>query len=150
MDVRAVRQAVADAITTAGITVNGNPLTAFSYVPADGPTPFLYVTLEDIKFDKTFSRGTDEIVLTLMVMCSISDDRSGQEQLDALLSGSGPSSIKAAMESARGPAGSPALGGVADDVYVDGLDGNPRWFDWSDGKKYYGVGLKCRVIGPGA
>ncbi len=150
MDVRAVRQGIADAINAAGITVNGNPLTAFSFIPADGPTPFLFVQLEDIKFDKTFNRGCDEIALTLMVMCSIADDRSGQEQLDALLSGSGPASIKAAMEGARGLPGELALGGAADDVYVDGTDSPPRWFDWSDGKKYYGVGLKVRVIGAGA
>lgn len=150
MDVRAVRQGVADAINEAAIVVNGHPLTAFSFVPAEGPTPFAYVQLEGVSFDKTFHRGLDEIELTLMVMCSISDDQSGQEQLDALLSGSGSSSIKAAMEAARGAPGESALGGAADDVYVDGTDSAPRWFDWSDGKKYYGCGLKVRVIGPGA
>lgn len=125
------------------------PLTCFPYVPTEGPTPFLYVQVEGVQFDKTFNRGQDEIVLTLMVMTSIADDISGQRQIDELLYGSGPGSIKAAIDAARGAPGEAALGGVADDIHLLGTDSAPRWFDWSDGKKYYGVGLKCRVIGSG-
>lgn len=146
MDLHAVRVAVAEA---ASAVVCDPPLTCFPYVPAEGPTPFLYVQVEGVQFDKTFNRGLDYIDLTLMVMHTIADDEHSQRFIDDLLYGDGPGSLKTAMEAARGEPGQAALGGLADDVYVSGTDSAPRWFDWSDGKKYYGVGLKCRVIGSG-
>lgn len=139
--------AVAEA---ASAVVCDPPLTCYPYVPTEGPTPFLYVQVEGVQYDKTFARGTDYIDLTLMVMVSIADDISGQRAIDELLYGTGAGSLKAALEAARGAPGQAALGGLADDIYVSGTDSAPRWFDWSDGKKYYGVGVKCRVIGDGA
>jgi hypothetical protein len=51
-------------------------------------------------------------------MVSRADDLSGQATLDALLSGSGPASLKAAIEAARGAPGQAAPGGAADDLQV--------------------------------
>lgn len=147
MDLHAVRQGLADAVAT---VVCDPPLTTFAYVPEDGPTPFAYVQLEKIDFDQTFGRGLDQIELTILVMVSVADDLSAQKFVDGLLSGSGAASIKAAVDAARGAPGQSALGGAADDVHLMGTDSPPRWYEWRDGVKYYGVGLKVRVIGSGA
>lgn len=142
-----MRVAVANA---ASAVVCDPPLTCFPYVPQDGPTPFLYVQVEGVAYDKAMARGMDEIVLSLMVMVSTADDISGQRFVDALLSGSGSASLKAAIDAARGAPGEHALDGAADDIHLIGTESPPRWYEWRDGVKYYGVGLKALVIGSGS
>lgn len=142
-----MRLALANA---ASAVVSDPPLTCFAYVPEDGPTPFLYVQLESVEYDKTMRRGLDEINFVLMVMVSASDDLSAQKLVDGYLNGAGSASIKAAVEAQRGAPGSLALGGAADDLHVMGTDSPPRWYEWRDGVKYYGTGLKVRVIGSGS
>lgn len=148
MDLYAVREAIAGAVQ-AGVT-SSPPLTCFAFVPSDGPTPFLYVQVEGVAYDQTFGRGVDEITLTLMVMTALADDVSAQQLIDSYLSGSGPASIKEAVDAATAKFGGTAFDGICDDVHVQGTDGPPRWFDWNGEKKYYGAGLKVRVIGRGA
>lgn len=147
MDIPAVRAALA---TAASAAQSGDfALTCYPYVPFEGDPPFLYVQLEAVTYDKAMKGGAWELGFTLMLMASTADDISAQTLIDEYLADSGPTSVKAAVEAARGGPGELALGGVADDLHVPGIDSAPRWFDWSDGKKFYGVGLKCRVIGSG-
>lgn len=144
MDVNAVRVAVAAAVNT-GVT--GLPLTCYPYVPSDGPAPFAYVQVENIVYDRAMSGGSVELILSVMVMASRADDQTSQEQVDAFISTEGDSSIKSAIEAANGEPGEYALDGAAHFVHVTGTDGAPRWFEWGDGTKYHGVGLRVRVLG---
>lgn len=144
MNISTVREEIADAVNAMA-----GSLTCYPYVPSDGPTPFAYVQLESVTFDRAMRQGSEELILTLMLMVSRADDRRSAEELDAYLSSTGASSIKTAIEAANGDPGELALNGAADFVHVTGTDAPPRWFEWSDGTKYHGAGLRIRVLGSG-
>lgn len=133
----------------AAVNALGGSLKCYAYVPSDGPTPFAYWQLESVTYDRTMRQGSEELVLTLMVMASRADDRASQELIDGYLSSTGSSSLKAAVEAANGAPGVLALNGAADFVHVTGTDGPPRWYEWEGGAKYHGAGLRVRVIGSG-
>jgi hypothetical protein len=142
---------IAEVRKQAAAVVNAmaDPLTCFAYVPSDGPTPFAYFQVESVEYDRAMRQGSEELILTLMVMVSRADDRTSSELLDAYISSTGSKSLKAAIEAANGAPGQLALSGQADFVHVSGTTSGPRWYEWEDGSKYYGAGLRVRVLGTG-
>lgn len=122
-------------------------ITALDYVPESIEPPVLFVADVNIDFDKTMNRGLDEVLVTLRFLCSRTDDREGQHQLAAFLSGSGSASLKAALESARGAPGVPALGGACDGFHVQKVAGY-RWYVVG-AATYVGADITVRIIGSG-
>jgi hypothetical protein len=94
------------------------------------------------------ARRLDELIFTCRVLAGRADDRSSQRIIDALLSGAGPASLKAAIEQARGAPGEMALGGLADDLHLQRVQGY-RWFEHA-GSTYIGAELVIKVIGDGS
>jgi hypothetical protein len=108
VDIAAVRLALA----AAADTIAG--LNCYSYHPNDIVEPAFIVWDVEIDFDQAMHRGMDEARFTCAVLVATSDDKAGQANLDAYLAGSGASSIKAALEAARGAPGQLALSGAAE------------------------------------
>jgi hypothetical protein len=54
---------------------------------------------EDITFDQTYVRGADRMTLGVVVVVARPNDRSALDRLGAYCNGSGPSSVKAVLES---------------------------------------------------
>lgn len=144
MDIALVRRELAVAAATA---VSSPKLTGLSYVPDAIPAPCIYSDDIEIEFDQTFGRGMDRLTVTMRLLCSRADDRAGQKLLDGYLAGSGPASIKAALESARGEPGESALNGACDDFRVERVAGY-RYYEHGN-TKYIGAEFTIRVIGPG-
>jgi hypothetical protein len=147
VDIFAVRSAIADAARAVTMPAGTAKLTSTGYATDAVTTPQFYVGDYTVTFDQAFRRGQDDIEFTCAVLVSRSDDLSGQRTLDALLSGSGPSSLKTAIEVARGAPGQYALGGLADDLHVTRVQ-SYRWYEVG-GTQYLGAELVVRVIGEG-
>lgn len=75
-------------------------------IVAPGPVTFL-------TFDTTFTRGSDDLAMSISLFVSRQWDRTSQEALDAYLAGSGTYSVKEAVEA------DPTLGGAAMSVAVE-------------------------------
>jgi len=148
MQISAVRKAIAEA-ARAVVLPDGVPkLTCSSYVPDAANAPHFFVAEWEQDFDKAMGRGLDEVVFTTRVLVARGDDESSQRILDSMLSGSGPASLKAAIEAARGGPGEFALGGLAHDLQVQRVQGY-RWYEHA-GATYVGAELMIKVIGEGA
>lgn len=143
-----VRAAIADAARTAVMPAGTAKLTCTGYVPDSVTAPHFFVGEYSVEFDKAMRRSLDEVELTCRVLVGRADDRAAQAVLDALLSGSGPSSLKAALEAARGAPGEYALGGLAHDLHVTRMQGY-RWYE-HQGTQYVGAELIVKVIGDGS
>lgn len=134
----------------AGLAVAANVvdgLTCYDHVPDSVSEPCFYPHDIAIEFDKTYGRGLDEALITCMVLVSRADDAAGQQNLRTFLS-HGASSLKAALEAARGEPGELALGGAADDLHVQRVTG---YAVYTVGETaYYGAKLIVRIIGSGA
>jgi hypothetical protein len=111
MDITAVRQALAANLSTMlGTQVSPRMLV--------NPTPpAAHVFPAETDFDQTFGRGQDFQVLTVQVLVGTVSSEAAQDQLDAYLSGSGPQSVKHAVESDR------TLGGACSDLVVASATG---------------------------
>ncbi|WP_075693870.1 hypothetical protein [Streptomyces acidiscabies] len=148
MQISAVREALADA-ARAVVLPDGIPkLTCTGYVPDAVTAPAFFVAEYEQDFDKVMGRGLDELVFTSRVLVGRADDRSAQRILDLMLSGSGPASLKQAIEVARGGPGEYALGGLAHDLHVMRVQGY-RWYE-HNGATFVGAELMVKVIGEGA
>jgi hypothetical protein len=143
VDLKAVRAGIADALRTVSPRLNAYPAT-----PGAVSVPCVLVVLQRKSFDMAHGRGADEVRVTLRLLVSRADDEAGQDRLDAYLAGSGPSSIKGAMEAARGAPGAGALNGVCDDVQVTGWD-NYGMHEHA-GVMFLGAEFDVRVIGDGS
>lgn len=77
-------------------------LTATGYTPDSVTEPHFFCGEYSIEFDKAMGRGLDTAELTCRVLVGLADDEAAQRLLDAMLSGSGPASLKQAVEAARG------------------------------------------------
>lgn len=139
MDISAVRSGLAAA---AGTVVSDPPLTAIGYVPDSIPAPCVFPAEVETDFTGAFARGLDELMVTVRVLVGNADDLSSQELLDGYLSGSGPASLKQALE-ADG-----TLGGVCDDLMVLRIQGY-RYYEHA-GTRYLGAELIVKVIGDGS
>lgn len=147
MQISSIRDAIADAARVVVLPAGIGKLTCTGYVPDSVVAPCFFVGEVDVNFDQTMGRGTDELLFTCRVLAGRADDRSAQRILDALLSGAGQSSLKAALEAARGAPGEMALGGLADDLHVQRVQGY-RWYE-HQGSSYVGAELAVKVIGDG-
>ncbi|MGW6395409.1 hypothetical protein ACWFR1_34075 [Streptomyces sp. NPDC055103] len=148
MRMSAVRAAIADAARQVVMPAGTAKLTCSGYIPDAVSHPHFFVGEYSVEFDKAMARALDECEFTCRVLVGRADDRAGQEVLDALLDGSGPASLKQAIETARGAPGEYALGGLADDLRVTRIQGY-RWYE-HQGTQYVGAELIIRVIGKGA
>lgn len=93
-------------------------LRAFGFVPDQLPVPAAFVGPPDsVEFDLAFARGADRWLIPVRVAVSRATDRRAQAALDAYLAGSGPSSIKAAIEA------DPTLGITAQTCRVQAVRG---------------------------
>ncbi|MGW2261448.1 hypothetical protein ACWCXE_27140 [Streptomyces sp. NPDC001780] len=147
MDMSAVREAVAGAARAVVLPDGIGKLTASGYVPDAVTVPHFFTADYTVDFDRAMGRALDEVELTCQVLVGIADDRAAQRVLDALLSGSGPASLKAAIEAARGAPGEYALGGLAHDLHVTRVQGY-RWYE-HQGTQYVGAQLAVKIIGEG-
>ncbi|MFG2276970.1 hypothetical protein ACGFNY_45345 [Streptomyces chartreusis] len=148
MQISPIRNAIAEAAAVIVLPSGVGKLVSTGYVPDSVVTPCFYVGEVEVNFDKTMGRGTDELVFTCRAYASRADDKSSQRILDAMLSGGGPASLKAAIEAARGAPGELALGGLADDLHIQRIQGY-RWFEHA-GSTYLGAELTIKVIGDGS
>lgn len=147
MQISPIRDAIADAARVVVLPTGIGALTCTGYVPDSVVAPCFFVGEVDINYDRTMGRGTDELLFTCRVLAGRADDQSAQRILDALLSGAGPASLKQALEAARGAPGQMALGGLADDLHLERVQGY-RWYEHA-GASYVGAELAVKVIGPG-
>lgn len=108
-----IRDALAEAIRQHfgdGVQVTARPLSS--------PTPpSLYVRGGEIEYDKTFGRGHDEHVLTLVAFVANVADEGSQLELDKFMAPGGPRSVKEAAET------DPDLGGLVHDLRVERCSG---------------------------
>lgn len=148
MQISEIRDALAAAASTVALPAGVGGLTCTGYMPDSPMVPCFYVAEYRIDYDKAYGRALDEVEFTVRVLTGRADDRSAQKLLDLMLSGTGPSSLKAALESARGAPGEAALGGLADDYHVMRMQGY-RWYEHADAT-YLGAELIIRVIGDGS
>jgi hypothetical protein len=144
----AVREAIADAARAVVLPAGVGQLTATGYLPDAVIAPHFFCGEYSVDFDKAMRRSLDSAELTCRVLVGHADDKSAQKILDALLSGSGPASLKAAIEAARGAPGEYALGGLAHDLHVMRVQGY-RWYE-HNGTQYVGAELVIKVIGEGS
>ena len=148
MQISAVREALADAARVVVLPAGLPKLTSSGYVPDAIIAPHFFVAEYEQTFDKVMARGLDELIFTSRVLVGRGDDKAAQQILDAMLSGSGPASLKQTIELARGAPGDFALGGLAHDLHVMRVQGY-RWYEHA-GATYVGAELMIKVIGEGS
>ncbi|RMI92043.1 hypothetical protein BIU87_20800 [Streptomyces sp. ZS0098] len=148
MQISQVREAIADAARAVVLPSGIGKLTCTGYVPDAVVAPCFFVGEVEVNYDRAMARRLDELLFTCRVLAGRADDRSSQRIVDALLSGAGPASLKAAIEAARGEPGEMALGGLADDLHLQRVQGY-RWFEHGSAT-YVGAELVVRVIGDGS
>lgn len=144
LDVEAVAVALAAAVTTATINLNGQRITATDFVP-EALTPPHFAVAE---FTNTFHRsfgGRDEWSVTCRLFVSRADDAEGQRTARQAASSTGSASILTALEAARGDPGERALDGAADDLVVQTARG-PRLYQVGE-QNFYGVEFVVFVTG---
>ncbi|GIJ51321.1 hypothetical protein Val02_82070 [Virgisporangium aliadipatigenens] len=140
MEISAVRKGLA-AVVAAAIP----ELNCFGYVPNSIPEPAFVAGEVEVDFNKAMNRGLDQVSVRCRVLVSRAEDEAGQALLDAYLSGSGPESIRAAIEGTPGV--SQTLGGVCDDLVVERIRGY-RMYTVA-GTEFYGAEFLVTVIGKG-
>ena len=141
MDLKAVRAAIAEVTKTVTPAIN-----AFGFAPSSIVAPCFFTGETDIEYDKTYGRGMDEFLVTCYILVGSAFDESSQDLLDGYLKGSGPTSLKAAIEGTPGIAQD--LGGECDDLHVVRVQGY-RSYNIAN-KEYAGAELVVRVIGSGS
>ncbi|MFD4662457.1 hypothetical protein [Streptomyces halstedii] len=147
MEASAIRNAIADAARAVTLPEGIGKLTCTGYVPDAVVAPHFFCGEYTVDYDKAMGRGLDVVELTCRVLVGRADDRASQRTLDSLLAGSGPASLKAAIEAARGAPGEYALGGLAHDLHVMRMQGY-RWYEHA-GTDYVGAELIIKIIGEG-
>jgi hypothetical protein len=145
VQLKLVKQAIANAVAAAEIP----ELDCFPFVPAEPPIPSFYVGEVTLDPNQSFAPtpgGHDEADIVCRVLSSAADDADGQARLDDYLSRSGPYSIRAVLNAARGLPGQLALGGTCDDFVITRIDGY-RMIPTSNQGAAYGAQITVRVIG---
>ncbi|MGP4083158.1 hypothetical protein [Streptomyces sp. KR55] len=146
MDIYNVRAQLA--LAASAVVLPNASLTCTGYMPDAVNQPCFFIADYTIEFDKVMKRKLDVITFTARVLVSRADDLSGQKLLDAMMSGSGPASLKDVIEDARGAPGSAALNGFAHDFRVTRMQGL-RLYE-HNGVQYLGAELAIEVIGDGS
>jgi hypothetical protein len=96
------------------LTISG--LRAYDLIPDTVTPPAAVVGQLDFTFDIDNARGLDQAQVDVLVIVQRFSERSGQDLLDTYLSGSGATSIKAAIEGDR------TLGGTVNTLRVTGAE----------------------------
>jgi hypothetical protein len=91
-------------------TISG--IRIYDTIPDVVVPPCAVVGQLDFTFDVNNARGLDQASVDVYVIVQRISERAGQDKLDELLAGSGPKSIKTALESDR------TLGGLVDTLRV--------------------------------
>ena len=116
--------AVRAGIATALDTIAG--LRCFDYVPDSLAPPAAVVEPLEIDYDESMNSGTQFYRAFILVIVGRMSDRSSQDRLDAYLTESGASSVKAALEADRTLGGACATLQVASsrprEVVVSGVN----------------------------
>lgn len=105
---------VRDALGTNLQTITG--LRIYDTIPDVVVPPCAVVGQLDFTFDIDNARGLDQASTDIFVIVQRFSERTGQAKLDALLAGTGPGSIKTALESDR------SLGGLVNTLRVISAD----------------------------
>ena len=105
---------VRDGLKTRLQTIKG--LRAYDLIPDTVTPPAAVVGQLDFTFDIDNARGLDQAQVDVLVIVQRFSERSGQNLLDTYLSGSGSTSIKAAIEGDR------TLGGAVNTLRVTGAE----------------------------
>jgi hypothetical protein len=105
---------VRDGLKTRLLTISG--LRAYDLIPDTVTPPAAVVGQLDFTFDIDNARGLDQAQVDVLVIVQRFSERSGQDLLDTYLSGSGATSIKAAIEGDR------TLGGTVNTLRVTGAE----------------------------
>ncbi|WP_320069756.1 hypothetical protein [Micromonospora sp. RTGN7] len=140
LDIPRVLDALCDAVAAA---VDG--VTTYAYVPDSVTAPAFYTGEVGARYDQTFG-GLVALTVTCRVLMDRGVDGSGQRALSALM-GTGPGSVWAALNAARGAPGEYALGGAADDLRVSQVAGH-RLYTLGP-ETYVGAEWPVEVIGGG-
>lgn len=138
MDLEAVAVGLAANAATVAITPK---LTTYEWMASSIVEPAVLVSEVDIDFDKTYQRGMDQYLFTVRALVGHMESQDAHRYLNRLMAGSGPTSLKTAIESDR------TLGGAAHDLRVERVRGR-RLYQWA-GKEYIGCEATVFVIGPG-
>lgn len=129
----------------AGMAVNLGAIEDLQVSPyfLSSPTfPSAFVRAGETDFDRAGSRGLDFLVFFVRVLvCDFSEIGSG-ENLDEYLAGSGPRSVKEALEA------DPTLGGACDDLRVTGHEGE-REYVFDDRPSALGTEFRVEVYASG-
>lgn len=148
MDYSLVKQALAAAVKAAAIP----KLSAYSYLPDNPELPCFFAGEVQIKSNNAMGLtpgGWDLTTITCGIFVAQGDDLDGQRMLDQLISRDGTYSIRQALYTyGRGAPGVAALGGLCDDLAIDGIDGYGV-ISLGDNKNFYGANLTVRLIGSG-
>ena len=107
---------VRTAIGVALDTIAG--LRTFDYVPDSLAPPAAVVEPLEVDYDEAMNKGLEFYRAYILVIVGRMSDRSSQDRLDAYVTSSGASSIKAKVEA------DPTLGGACSTLQV--TDANPR------------------------
>jgi len=148
MDVHALREGLAATIRTALASASPTP-TVTSYPPGVPECPHVFLAEQMTDFDVTHRRGVDRINLTVRVLTSFSDQQEGVHLLNDFCSGSGPASIKEAIESGR-RAGTD--GRYAGDICHDlRVTTSTSWAQYDHGAStYWGCEYNVEIYGDGS
>ena len=96
-------------------TISG--LRTFAYQPDQLNAPLAYPMVEQVLYHRTMFNWLNEIVFTVTVIVARPTERPAEASLDAYVSPTGASSIRAAIEGDR------TLGGIVDDCQVEQASG---------------------------
>lgn len=77
-------------------TITG--LRVYDHVPDSVNVPAAVVGQLDLTFDASFNRGFDNATCTIILIVGRMSEQAGQTKLDGYLSGTGSTSVKAAIE----------------------------------------------------
>lgn len=123
------------------LSVNGEgvPMNVFSEVEGQAAAPAMIIELDDVDYDLTFARGSDDFTFLVMVLLQSADSDGGQRTLRAALSSGGVGSkIKDILESDK------TLGGLVS--YADMTGTRRIGVIQYSGLAYIGAELVIEVV----
>ena len=103
--------AIGDGLATALATISG--LRTYSYQPEQLNVPFAYVNLDSINYHMAFNGGNVVTTWSVVLVVARWTDRNANAALDAYVSYSGASSVRAAIEADK------TLGGICQTLIVN-------------------------------
>jgi hypothetical protein len=147
VDYSLVKKAIADAVRQAEIP----NLTCYPYLPDNPELPCFWAGEVQIRANNAFGLrpgGFDITTITCGVFVGGADDKDAQRMLDRLISDTGDYSVREALYTHGSPPGDHALGGLADDLAIDSVDGYGQ-ISLGENRNYYGATIAVRLIGKG-